>query len=145
MPKISDYRQSNYLTQKDVATPIKVTISSFKEHEFLNPGGTPQKKAILLFRENIKPLVLNIVNMQRIEAMTGSEEFQDWIGTTVVLYIDPNVTDNKGKLVGGIRIRAPRNQAPVSAPVPAPVPEPEPDWDSPASDDDIPSGSDIPF
>ena len=79
-------------------------------------------------------MVLNSTNGQAVAAITGSEETDDWIGRKVVLYDDPNVSFG-GKLVGGIRIRAPRGQAAkaiAAAPKPAPVAQPE------ASDDDVP-------
>lgn len=162
MSKISDYRTSNYLTQKDVIPPIKVTIAGYTEEDF-DQNGKKKKKAVFNFKEkmpdgsNVKPLVMNIVNMQRIEQMTGSEEFADWIGTVIVLYSNPDVTNAQGETVGGIRIRAPKQAQPQTqttaqarkdieahaakraAEMRIPEPDPEitePEYDEPGADDE---------
>lgn len=70
-------------------------------------------------------MVLNSTNGQIIAQITKSEDTDDWKGWKIVLYDDPNVSFG-GKLVGGIRVRAPRpniaqpNRPPVR-PAPAPV------------------------
>ncbi len=76
-------------------------------------------------------MVLNNTNAQIIAMILKSEETDDWIGKQIVLYDDPNVSFG-GKLVGGIRVRAPRVKAPLKG-IPAPIapvapvePEPEP-------------------
>ena len=61
----------------------------------------------------------------------------DWVGHKIVLYHDPTVSFG-GKLVGGIRVRMPRNAkaAPAKA-APKPAPEEPKDFD-PDNDDGIP-------
>lgn len=94
----------------------------------------------LHFRELDKPMILNSTNGQIIAKITGSEESDDWDGKQIVLYHDPNVSFG-GKLVGGIRVRAPKGAYKAPAPAKSPdfqtgeaLPEPEKGWD----EDEIP-------
>ena len=117
MPNVSDLKRGRFLTQKDIERPVVVTIASFKEVNVAMEGAEPDERWVLSFREFDKPMVLNSTNGQIIAAITGSEEFKDWVGQRIVLYVDPNVSFG-GKLVGGIRCRALRTQT-VAQPKPA--------------------------
>ena len=68
-----------------------------------------------------KPMVLNSTNGQIIAQITGSDDTDHWTGHKIVLYNDPNITF-AGKLTGGIRARAPKNQPAKAAPAPTPAP-----------------------
>jgi hypothetical protein len=90
-------------------------------------------KWCIAFPELEKPMVLNSTNGQIIAQITKSEDTDHWTGQKIVLYDDPTVSFG-GKLTGGIRVRAPRNQPapahgilgkpqhPPAAPAPAPAP-----------------------
>ncbi len=69
------------------------------------------------------PLCLNWTNLQLIARIANDENSDNWPGTKIVLYDDPNVSFG-GKIVGGIRVRAPKtnDKTPVKA---APVMEEE--------------------
>lgn len=139
MPNINDLKQSKYLTKADVTPPVLATIRSYEQVNVAKEGAEPEMRWALHFDELEKPFVVNSTNGQIIAAVTGSEDFDGWIGQKIVLYNDPNISFG-GKLTGGIRCRAPRNQpapaqkaapAPVSAPKQAnPAPSPEPEGDS---------------
>ncbi len=79
-------------------------------------------------------------NGQLIAKITKSEETDAWSGHKIVLYDDPSVSFG-GKLVGGIRVRAPRLPAaarPAQAQAPrqaAPPPPPVDPGVDPAADD----------
>lgn len=120
MPSISDLKQSKFLTKADVIPPVLVTIRGYEQVNVAKEGVEPEMKWCLQFDELEKPLVLNSTNGQIIAAITGSEDFDGWIGHKIVLYNDPNISF-AGKLTGGIRCRAPRNQ-PAAAPQPKPAP-----------------------
>lgn len=81
-------------------------------------GADPEYKWTMSFQETDKPMVLNSTNIQLCAKACDSEDTDDWIGKKVVLYDDPNVSF-AGKLTGGIRIRAPRNQQPAPTPKPS--------------------------
>lgn len=114
---IRDLKQSRFLTQRDIDRPVLVTITACKEVNVAMQGAEPDERWTLSFREFDKSMVLNSTNGQTIAAITGSEESEDWIGHQIVLYVDPTISFG-GKLVGGIRVRAPKGQA---KPVPPPA------------------------
>lgn len=114
---INQIKQSNFLTKHDVGKGILVTIKGDVIQANVAMAGAPEElKYCLEFDEVEKPLVLNSVNAQVIAQITGSQESEHWNGHKIVLYEDPNVSFG-GKLVGGIRVRAPRQ--PAAKPVPS--------------------------
>jgi hypothetical protein len=122
MANVGDLKQSRFLTQKEVDPAVLVTIRSYEQVNVAMEGADPEYRYTLTFNELEKPMTLNSTNGQIIAAIFGSEEFDDWIGEKIVLYRDPNVSFG-GKLVGGIRCRAPRNQ-PTQDPTQKPIREP---------------------
>jgi hypothetical protein len=113
---LSDLTQSKFLKRADVGAGALVTISRIGHENVAKEGADPEMKAVVYFAEIDKPLVLNSTNGQSIAKIAGSEEDIDhsWVGTKVVLYDDPNVS-YAGKLVGGIRVRAPKKAAAAPA------------------------------
>lgn len=138
MPHISEMRESKFIKKEDCGAGILVTINACKQYNVAASGAPEELKWCLEFHEQEKPLVLNSTNMQVIAGICGSDNTDDWTGHKIVLYSDPNVSF-QGRLIGGVRARAPRNQAahssspqngggrmanlparPVQQPVPAP-------------------------
>lgn len=109
MPNINELKKSRFLKQHDVEKPVLVTIKSCEEVNVALEGDEPDMRWALFFRELDKPMTLNSTNAQIIASITGSEETENWPGKIIVLYRDPNISFG-GKLVGGIRVRAPKNQ-----------------------------------
>lgn len=136
MPNISEMRESKFLKQTDVGAGSLMTIESCEQHNVAKEGAEPELKWCLSFLEAEKPLVLNSTNIQLCARICGSDNTDDWIGKKVVLYTDPNVSFG-GKIVGGIRVRAPK--AKVAAPAKAAPPPPQPvDEVDVLTDDDVP-------
>ena len=102
---VNDLKSSKFLSKADVEPPVLVTIVSCEEMNVALESQAPELKWTLNFKELDKPLVLNVTNGQLLAAITGSEESEDWIGKTVVLYNDKTVS-YAGEITGGIRIRA---------------------------------------
>lgn len=123
MPHISEMKESKFLKKEDCGAGILVTISGCEQMNVGMENQPPDHKWCLTFNEPLKPMVLNSTNAQLIAAALGSENSDDWIGRKIVLYNDPSVS-YQGKLIGGIRARAPRGQA-AAAPKPAPKPVPQ--------------------
>lgn len=142
MPHISELKQSKFLTKTDCGKGILVTIRECFQENVAKEGAPPENKWCLSFDEADKPMVLNSTNGQIIASIIGSENTDDWIGHKIVLYEDPTIAFG-GKLVGGIRARAPRNQPkPAPKPVAAPAPAPAAVQPAPASG---PEADDVPF
>ncbi len=142
MPNINQMKDSKYLKKEDCARPLLLTIRAIHEQNVAMDNKPPEMKWLIDFVEHEKPLILNGTNAQLIAAFLGSEETDDWIGKKIVLYADPSI-QFQGKLVGGIRCRAPKQQAapplaqqqaqrppnvPPRRPAP-PAPPPEPEYD----------------
>lgn len=107
---VHSLKESKYLKKEDCLKPILVTITGSEEVNLAMDGKPADLKWTLTFKETEKPLVVNSTNGQILAAIFGSDESDDWIGKKIVLYNDPNITF-QGKLVGGIRVRAPKGQA----------------------------------
>lgn len=107
---VSALKESKFLKRTDVGAGQLVTIRNLTQENVAKEGVEPDLKWALHFEELEKPLVLNSTNAQIIAQITKQDDTDDWAGHKIVLYDDPNVSFG-GKLVGGIRVRAPRNQA----------------------------------
>jgi hypothetical protein len=126
---------------------LLVTIKDIHQENVAKQGAPEELRWCMSFDECEKPMVLNSTNGQICAQIFKSEESDDWIGQKIVIYDEPNVSFG-GKLVGGIRVRAPRNQpkpaaqtkpAPAKAnPAPARQQEPDPAELDPEPPDDVP-------
>lgn len=112
---INQLKDSKFLKKEDCGQGILVTIKGLTEENMAMENAAPEMKWCLHFNESAKPMTLNSTNAQIIAGITGSEETDNWVGHKIVLFADPNISFG-GRLVGGIRVRAPRNQP---APPPA--------------------------
>lgn len=111
---ISNLKESSYLRKEDCDPAVLVTIKGdLTQENVALEGKAPDMKWALHFHEVDKPLILNSTNGQLIAMAIGSENSEDWDGKQIVLYNDPNVSF-QGKLVGGIRVRAPKSKQPVT-------------------------------
>ena len=142
---IAELKESKFLRKEDAGAGILVTIREVHQANVAKEGAPEEMRWVMSFDETEKPLVLNSTNGQILAQITGSPESDDWTGTQVVLYHDPNVSFG-GKLVGGIRIRAPRKPGvPVTGKKPVAMPKPKADGPHPAAaeGDEAPDG--LPF
>ncbi len=152
---VSHLKQSSFLTRADVGVGKLMTIREVFQQNVAKEGAPEELKWCVQFDEHEKPMVLNSTNGQLIAQITKQDDTDNWLGHKIVLYDDPSVSFG-GKLVGGIRVRAPRNQpaprpAAAAAPrpqgprttVPAPAPELQPaappaDWEPSEPGDGVP-------
>ena len=116
MPNVNDLSESKYLKKEDVDPAVLAEITGYEKVNVEKEGKPPKWKYVLelrgiskqlpLTREGKeKPLVLNKTNGNRVAHITGTSDFDGWIGKEVVLFNDPMV-EFGGDLVGGVRIRA---------------------------------------
>jgi hypothetical protein len=126
VPKTSEMRESKFLKQGDVGNGTLLTVRSCEPHNVAKEGAEPENKWCLSFEESDKPLVLNSINIQLCERIFASDDTDDWVGKRIVLYTDPTISF-QGKVTGGIRVRAPKqqNQAPAKAKQTLPPADPD--------------------
>lgn len=136
MPRTSEMRDSKFLQKSDVGRGVLLTVKGCVQKNVAKEGADPTDKWCLTFVEEDKPFVLNATNVQICEQVFGSDDTDRWIGKQIVLYTDPNVS-YQGKLIGGIRARAPRQAAPAAKPAPVQAPPP-PVAEVEIFEDDIP-------
>ena len=99
------------------------------------------------FDENEKPLVLNSTRGQIIAQICNSDDFEAWAGHQIVCFLDPNIS-MRGKVVGGIGVRAPRiAPRPSTPPSPRPPTPKPPPTEAVAAEPELPpeEGDDVPF
>lgn len=103
---------SKYLAKEDCDPPLLVTVGGMTLDE-METDGQKERKAVLHFQEaDIKPMILNNTNKELLKVVTGGRTVGEIRGKKIVVYNDPTVMFGK-KAVGGIRIRAPKNQQPI--------------------------------
>jgi len=93
-----------------------LTINEVKMEQVTGEGGRKEQLPVLYFRENVKPLVLNVTNSRQIQTLYGTPYVEDWHGKQVQLYQD--ITKLKGEEVECVRIRpkVPNVQKPAFTP-----------------------------
>lgn len=104
MPSVNDLTVSKYLTQGDVEPAVDVTISGYSQANMAKDGAPAEMRWLLKFAELEKPMTLNKTNGSLIEAITGTDDFDGWMGKRIQLYRDKLISFG-GKVSGGIRVR----------------------------------------
>jgi hypothetical protein len=97
--KVNDlFRSKKSLAAADLGgKAVRVTIESVSSQKF-DEG----EKPILHFVGKEKTLVLNRVNSYAIANAVGTDESDDWVGWSIVLY--PTKVQFQGKMVDAIRV-----------------------------------------
>ena len=129
MPRVNDLKDSRFLTKDDAGSGVIGTIKSYELADVSMESEPRRDRYVLYFHELDKGLVLNVTNGRLIEAITGNDDFDAWIGKKIILYNEPTIMF-AGKLTGGIRVRAYQGGAPN--------PEHVGDNPPPPTDDEIP-------
>ena len=137
MPKTHEMKESKFLKQADVGRGTLGTIQKVLRMNVAAEGADPELKWCMEFAEIEKPLVLNATNIALCEKICASDDTDAWIGKRIVLYVDPSISYG-GKIVGGIRVRAPKPTAPKAPPPPPPLPPEETMATGEFDDSDIP-------
>ncbi len=119
MPKTSEMKDSKFLRKEDVGEGALLTVTGCEQQNVAPAGAAQELKWCLTFSETEKPLVLNSTNIQLCEQIFQSDDTDAWLGKKLVAYTDHGIS-YAGKVVGGIRVRAPKVKA-KAASKPAPV------------------------
>lgn len=142
MPEIDTMYPGKYLDKPDAKTPLLLTIANLTLENLALEGAQPKMRWCAHFKEVDKLLVLNQVNLQMGAIACKSTNTDHWIGKKIVVFVDPTVVFG-GKVVGGLRIRAPKNQPETPPAQPAPATQAQP---SQATDEgQIPEDDEVPF
>jgi len=113
-PKVSEMIVSKFLRKEDFDEDRVLTIKGVKLEDVGNQG---EQRWVVHFREVDKGMVLNITSIRVLEGAYGDDS-DGWIGKRVMVYVDPNVSF-QGRVVGGLRLRAPKAKTPAPAPAAA--------------------------
>lgn len=81
------------------------TISRVAQNETVVTAEGKSKKAVVYFKENLKPMILNVARSKAIQKVAGSPYFEDWVGVAIQLYIQDNIKAF-GDVVSAVRVRA---------------------------------------
>ncbi len=95
---------SKYLAKEDVGVVgVNLTIDRFSR-ETVGQGSEAEECAIIHWREDYKPMVLNKTNKNRIKHYLQATDSDEVIGKIVNAYNDPDVSYGD-KITGGLRLR----------------------------------------
>jgi len=102
--------QSKYLTKEDAGTAgLNLTIKGFKR-ETVGQGRDADECAVIHFEEDVKPMVLNKTNKNRIKHYLGVTTSEEAAGKVINAYNDPDV-EYGGEIIGGLRLRGEQGTA----------------------------------
>ena len=100
MPNINEVytSSSGFLKAEDIVKPTTATIESIELNERdYNDGKGIKKQLVLSFVGKDKKLGLNQTNAQKLAELTGSDDTDDWIGTTIKLFVEKVKVGNETK------------------------------------------------
>lgn len=81
-----------------------VTINRVQTSVKIKTAEGTSEKAVVHFREQIKPMILNVSRAKAIAKVARSKFVDDWPGVSIQLYIDDNVKAF-GDIVSAVRVR----------------------------------------
>ena len=105
---------SKYLAKEDVGTGMNLTIAGFKR-QTVGQGADADERAVMYFKEDVKPMVLNKTNKNRLKHYLGGNTTEQVIGAVINVYNDPDI-EFGGEIVGGLRIRAKVEEQKIAPP-----------------------------
>ncbi len=96
----------NYLGEADFGEGEEkiATIARVARDEVIQTAEGKSKKAVVYFREQMKPMILNVARSKAIEKVAGSPYFEDWADVKIQLYIEHGIKAF-GDVVSAVRVR----------------------------------------
>lgn len=64
---------------------LVLTIDHMEKQDVKSQRGT-EKKTVMIFKEDYKPLILNVVNRKSIAKALGTPTYEEWEGRKIALY-----------------------------------------------------------
>jgi hypothetical protein len=80
-----------------------LTMDHIQMEKVTGPGGREEQLPVLHFKDDVKPLVLNVTNSRQIESLYGTPYVEDWGGKKIQVFT--STTKLKGEEVDCVRIR----------------------------------------
>ena len=102
-------RQNKYCAKEEVGQGLLVTISHMTVDD-IEDNGVFEKRTVLRFHGDTKPLILNQTNKELLKVATKATTIGGVKEKQIVLYNDETIMFG-GKMTGGIRLRAPKQKA----------------------------------
>ena len=127
MPDIGQYSSSPRLKPADLldesgdAIEYDAIVDRVEDVTYENKDGTKERKPVMYFRGWSKHISMPQTNLEQMAEITGDRNTDNWGGTPITLFHQPNVMGNKA----GIRIKNKQPDAAAAAdasPPPAAVP-----------------------
>lgn len=128
MPSIDAMAPSRFLKKAHLEKPRLGTIREIRTENVAPDNRAPEIKPVVYFREFQEGVPVGSRQRDQLKSICGTDDIEGMIGKAVVLYVDPAV-EYGGKMVGGIRFRAPKQRPPaqgIPAASPAPAAPPPP-------------------
>lgn len=96
----------NYLGEADFFEGEEkiATIAKVVQNEKVQTAEGKSDKAVVHFKENLKPMILNVSRSKAIEKVAGSPYFEDWVDVSIQLYIEHGIKAF-GDVVSAVRVR----------------------------------------
>lgn len=93
---------------------LVATIKEVTQSDVAGLGGKKERKTVVIFVENIKPMVLNRTNSKTITKLFNTPYIEQWKGKKIQIYIEHDI-QAFGEVVDGIRVRPflPKEDKPV--------------------------------
>ena len=86
--------KSCYLAAVDITEELEVTIKHVVQERDASKKTSDQllvayfKEPEIRKGEKLKPMVINATNAKMVNSLAGSPFIEDWVGTSVVIYVD---------------------------------------------------------
>ena len=113
MRSYDKHRSTKFIQKSEIEDSphgsLLVTIKEIAEENVAPEYKAEEIKYVIYFEEAYKPWTPGIETLEVIKQIAGTGNVDEWPGTKLVLFVDPNVKFGR-KMVGGIRCRAPKNQ-----------------------------------
>lgn len=81
-----------------------VTIDKVVSRETVKTAEGKSDRAVVYFKEDEKPMILNVARSKSISKVTGSPYFEDWPGARIQLYVQFGIKAF-GDVVNAVRVR----------------------------------------
>lgn len=80
-----------------------LTLSGVKQEKVTGPDGKKEECMVARFKENVKPMILNVTNCKTIEKLYKTPYIEEWSGRKIQIYVEK--VKAFGDVVDALRIR----------------------------------------